>query len=280
MKPNVFLVVFLLTGGVVFLCARAINAELRSTRLGFAAIACGLAGAVPALFGQGVKESGNMQHLVACGVLSILFAVLAVLLAIWSFIARMNDHGAPKSYPVAALICAAANLFCGTGLFLFGVRQEGTPPDGNTQRVWRSEKHGFEVTVPSEGWVVKPNPNVEVEFRYPRYRVTALVGVGLVGRPQATFDEAVAYGKAVQNHTATTNTEERDGPNRNNHPHWLFMGEVNSEKYFFGMSVTRVREVSVVLMFEGQYQTQLGDSRTEEIRVIRSQAELFLSSVK
>ena len=58
----------------------------------------------------------------------------------------------------------------------------------------------------------------------------------------------------------------------------MYIGDATSERgpYVFGVSITRVRDKAVVLMFEGQYRLNSETGRSQEARVFRSQAEQFL----
>lgn len=253
MKPEMTCLLFPLMIGVGALLVKASNAETRSKKLGSIALACGVAGFIPALLGPTFKEPDQVQALTNCGVFTILFAVAALVLAIWTFRVRRRDHGVVPIYPVAALMCGAANLFCGVGIFVTGVGVL-IPTDG-TVRTWQSEKHGFEVTVPSERWVEKSNPNVLAQFGSSRPAMAGIIADARSAQSDTEWQAAVNFGKKVRDDTPTTNTEEQTGPNRNGHSYWSYMGDARkgNTTYFFGISITRVREKAVIMMVEGEY---------------------------
>ncbi len=270
----------ILAAGTIVSGLRARAAETRSKRLGMATVACGVAGFIPALLGPTFKEPDQIQTLVACGLITILAAVAAIVLALWAFRARRRDRGCAGYYPVAGLLCGAANLFCGSGLVVTGSAVQALTED--TAWTWRSERHGFEVTVPSKKWSAKPNPNVLAEFTGSRPTIVAIVGGLLPAESDDEFNEALAYGRRVKSDTPTSNTDERSGPNRHGHPHWMYTGDAKSgdKSYFFGISITRVSGKAVLLMFEGPYRFSSEVGRAQEIRALHAQADRFLGSVK
>jgi hypothetical protein len=282
-KPEMIVLLLPLTIGVGALVLRAREAETRSKKLGVMATACGVGGFIPALLGPTFKEADRPDALASCGVFTLLFAIAAVILALRTFSLRQRDHGIGRDYPVAALLCGGANLLCGSGLLISASRlPPAALPTNQTTWTWRSEKHGFELTIPSDEWKLVSNPNLVAEFRYPELRIIGAVGVGLPGKPNASHEEVLAYGRMVRDDTPTSNTVERTEANRHGHPHWVYMGDakIENKPYFFGISVTRVGGTPVLLMLEGQYRRSTEDGRAEEARVIRAQAEVFLSSVK
>ena len=280
MNPGVIPLVLLLAAGAGRVGLRARTAETRSKRLGMAAVACGLAGFIPALLGPAFKDQNQSQALTVCGIIAIACAAAAVVLAIGSFWIRRRDRGVAVYYPVAGLVCGAANLFFGAA-FILMASEVLAPTDGNPW-IWRSEKYGFEVTVPSERWSAKTNPNVLAEFTCSRPPISAGVAAALPAETDAEYDAALAYGKKIKSDTPTSNADERSGQNRHGHPHWVYMGDAQSgdKRYFFGVSITRVGGKAVLMMFEGPYRFSSEVGRAQEARSLRTQAELFLGSVK
>ena len=280
MKPAMICLILPLAAGAGVLVVRAIRAGTRPVRLASAAAACGLAALVPALSGPAFKDPDQSSALVACGLATILLAAAAVVLGVWALRARRRDPG-PGGWPaVAGLVLGAANLFCGAGLLVTGsgvlVPADGTP------WTWRSAEHDFEVTIPTERWVVKSNPNVVADFSCPRPPIRAAITPLLPAGTEAEYEAALATGRRIRDDTPTTNTDERTGPNRHGHPHWLYMGDAmtDGKPYFFGVSVTRVRGRAMLLMFEGPYRLLSEAGRAQEARVLRAHADLFLGSVK
>jgi hypothetical protein len=284
MKSEVILLTLPLAFGFVGLMIWSGVAETRSKKLGIRAVAWGLLAFVPSILGFTEKRPDREGYVAACGFLAVVLGFIAILLGLWAFVIRRDDRGTGTGYRVAALLGGLANLSIGSMLFV--ARDRAFPPAlpaEETTWAWRSEQYGFELTVPSKGWKVKPNPNLVVEFRYPELRLFAGVGVGLPGRPDASYDSVLSYATFVKNDTPTSNTVERNGPNQHGHHHWAYMGEARNEKkepYFFGISVTQLRQTTVLIMLEGQYQRLTEADRAEEARLIRAQAEQFLSSVK
>lgn len=280
MKPEMPpCLVFPLMAVVGVLCVRAVNAETRSKKLGAAATACGVAGFIPALLGPSFRDPGQSQIIATCGVLTLLCALTAIVLSVWAFRAR-RDGAAASRYPIVGLLCGVANLLCGSGLLVSGSGVLA-PTDG-TPWTWQSADHGFEVTVPSERWVTESNPNVLASFNCSRPPCAALVARVWPAGTDAEYQAALAHGMKIKQDTPTSDTRELTDPNRHGHPHWAYMGDAKADKkpYFFGVSVTRVRDKAVLLMFEGGYRSLSDVNHNQEARVIRTQADLFLGSVK
>jgi len=279
-KPEQFCFILPLAAGVGVLAIRVGNAEAWSKKLGTAAVGCGVAGFIPALLGPAFKDPDQAQALAACGLFTLLLATAAIVLAVWALRVRRRDHGVDGRYPVAGMLCGAANLFCGAGAVMMG---SGLMiPTGGTPWTWRAEKDGFEVTVPSERWALKPNPNVLAEFSSGRPPLAALVAEARPAGSDEEYRAVLAYGKRVKADTPTTETDERSGPNRHGHPHWVYMGDAKAgdKPYFFGISITRVRDKAVIMMFEGPYRMTSQAGHEQEARALRTQADLFLGSVK
>src|SRR5262245_42882907 len=122
MAPNSspIIPIVILVAVVGWLLSRARAAGDRSRKLGALATACGVTAFIPALLGPMFRDPGQMAALAACGVLTLLLAVTAVGLAIWTFCVGRRNGGAPPGYLVVGLLCGAANLFCGAGLLVTG----------------------------------------------------------------------------------------------------------------------------------------------------------------
>ena len=154
-----------------------------------------------------------------------------------------------------------------------GAQTPLVPTADGTSWVWRSDTHGFEVTIPSERWKVTPNPNVVPKFDCPRPLLVASIIWVRPAESDAEYEAARSEGLTVKRGTPTTNTDERTGPNSHGHDHWMYMGDVTGgpQPYCLGISITRIRGKAVLLMFEGPY---------KEAQALRPQAELFLRSVR
>jgi hypothetical protein len=155
-------------------------------------------------------------------------------------------------------------------------------PTGGEPWTWRSEQHGFEVTVPSDRWTLRPNPNVPAYFTCPRPLIMAMVAEVRPAQTDAEFEAALAVGREAKASAPGAGPEERSGPNRHGHHHWIYIADATGEKgpYVFGVSVTRVRGKAVVLAFEGQYRMTSQAGRAQEGSVFREAAREFLASVK
>ncbi len=116
--------------------------------------------------------------------------------------------------------------------------------------------------------------------------VMAMVDVDASAQPGLDDEHkaALAYGRnRVRKDTPTPDTVEREGVNDHGHSFWVYRGEAtgpNGERYYFGVSITRVNDRAVILMFEGQYKLPPGPGRDQEAQALRSMAEVFLGSVK
>ena len=98
----------------------------------------------------------------------------------------------------------------------------------------------------------------------------------------AEFEAALVRGREVRDSEPTTRPEVRSGPNRHGHPHWLFIGEANGENgsHVLGVSVTRVGDKAVLMMFEGQFHLASQAGRAQEAQAFREEARDLLGSVK
>lgn len=140
---------------------------------------------------------------------------------------------------------------------------------------WRSEQHGFEVTVPSDRWDRRPNENVIAVFG--ANDLMAMVAEARPAETDAEWQAALQFIHMMRMGKAASNAEEKSGPNAHGHESWLYVADVKdaSKRYFLGMSITRVGGKGVVLMFEGRAQ-----SDPDRILMQRKLATQFLSSVK
>jgi hypothetical protein len=271
---------FPFAAGAALLGVRAANADTRSRRLAAAATACGVAGFIPVLLAATFKDPDQSAAVAGCGVVTLLFAVTAVLLAVCAFRARRRDQGVNGLVPLAGLACGAVNLFCGTGALIMGVGV--LTPAGGTPWTWRSAEHGFEVTVPTEDWVIKPSPNVLVKFTCSRPPLVATVIKAVPAETDAEYEAALAEWTRIRNGSPTDHPEERAAPNRYGNPYRVYTGDAphGDRPYFFGMSVTHVRGKAVLLMLEGPYRMTSEVGHAQEARAFRAQADEFLGSVR
>ena len=71
-------------------------------------------------------------------------------------------------------------------------------------------------------------------------------------------------------------------PNRYGRPHWFYLADQMSgaPPRVFDTSVTRVGSKAVLLMFEGPCRQITEANRVQEAQSLRTQAELFLGSVR
>jgi hypothetical protein len=156
-----------------------------------------------------------------------------------------------------------------------------TPPGDSISWTWRSEAHGFEVTVPSDRWKETPNPNVLAKFDCPRpLLVASVIGIR-PARSDAEYAAAVAAGVQAKE-SGASNVDEHSGTNRHGHQHWVYVGDVTggAQPHVFGTSVTRIDGKAVLLMFEGPCPQPTEARRVEAARALRAQADLFLGSVR
>jgi hypothetical protein len=264
---------------VVWLMTRANAADQRSRKLGILAIAIGIAAFIPAVFAPAIRDPALIRLLVGFGVLSILFAVGAIVLAMAAFRARRRDSGVGKGIPIIGMVCGVSNFLCGIGIAIVGTG--ALLPAKVDPRNFRVEAHGFSVTLPTENWRQIPNENVLAAFTGNRPHFMAIVAEARPARTDAQFEEAIAFARKVQRDTPMSEVEERSGLNRHGRQHLLFMGWATGPNgpYFFGMSVTRVGEKAVVMMFDGQSRMASEMARTQDNQALRTQAELFLDSV-
>jgi hypothetical protein len=256
------------------------NAESRPEKIGYAAAACGIAAFIPALLGPLFKNPDHLPYLVVVGVLTIVLALTAIALSLWTFRARRHVRSGAIFYPVVALICGVLNIFCGGGIVATGSGL--LAPTQGKPWIWRSVPHGFEVTIPSEHWTTQPNPNVLAYFTCSHPHIMAMVAEVLPAKLDAEFEAAMAKGKTIKGNTSLTNVEEQNGMNQYGHVYWMFVGDAMSgaNPYVFGVSVTRVGDNAVLMLFEGQYSLKTEIGKEQEKRALRTAASSFLGSVK
>jgi hypothetical protein len=266
--------------GVGILLFRGTGAETRSRRLGILAAAFGVAGFIPALLGPTFKDPSESNLLLTCGLITILLALSAIVLSIWTFRVRRRDSGVETSYPLAGILCGIVNLFLGTGVFVAG-SGEYAPMDG-IPWTWRCEQYDFEVTVPSERWKLKPNENVLAQFVCSRPDISGLVGEVVPASSDIEYEKVLAHGRKLRGDSPMTDTYEYSGPNRHGHSFWVSWGDAKNGDtgHFVGVSVTRLRDKAVIMIVEGRYRLATEIGHDQESRAFRAQAELFLGSVK
>lgn len=146
---------------------------------------------------------------------------------------------------------------------------------------WQSDAHGFEVTIPTERWKVTSNPNVLAKFDCLQpLLVASIIGVRPAGS-DAEFEAAVATGAAAKE-AGASNVIEYSKPNRHGRLHWLYVADLvgGAHPRVFGTSVTRVGNKAVLIMFEGPCRQSTEAGRLSEAQSLRTQAELFLGSVR
>ncbi len=143
MKPdtNPFFAILLVSAVAVWLVIRFKNAEDLASKRGALAAAFGVAAFVPALLGPSFRDAGQAWGLAACGILTLLLAITAVGLAVAAIIALRRAGGGSRGYIVLALLCGAATLFCGTGLFLGGLVTRIDSVENSS--TWRSSEFVF-----------------------------------------------------------------------------------------------------------------------------------------
>ena len=259
---------------------RAVRGGPRPVVLANAAVGLGVAGFATALIGPMMSDVGQRPVQVLFGVVTALLGVSAVGVAVWALRARRGAGGGRVIAPVAGLVCGLTNLAFGAAAAVMG---SGVvlPADG-TPWVWNAADLGFEVTVPTEQWAVKPNPNVIAQFACGRPPLAALVATTKPAGTDAEYAAVLAYGQKIKDDSALTNATESTGPNPAGLPHWVCTGDGTrcNGRYFFGVSITRVWGVAVVMFFEGPYRMASEAARNQEAHALRTQAGLFLSSVR
>lgn len=237
---------------------------------------------MPAIVAPLFPEAEFSPGQIAFGAMAVLLAVAAVVLAIYALRARRVDRGGALLGPIAGLVLGGLNLLCGSALVVAG---SGVliPPDRNPW-TWRSERHRFEVTLPSERWVQRENPNVLGYFVCPMPKMMAIVAETKLVETDDEFDALVKSWKRKMAEDGVTKTEVKEvrGVNPHGHAYWLFTADAEGSRgpYVFGASVTRIPDKAVVMMVEGQYRFSSRAGQMQENRAIRSLAERFLSSVK
>jgi hypothetical protein len=257
---------------------RAFLAETRSRKLGGLGAACGVAAFAPAILGPGFASAEAKGAVVACGALTLALAASAIGLAACAVFARRKEPSGKS--PLFGFILGTVNLACGSGVLVSGLGV--LAPAAGTPSVWRSEEHGFEITIPTELWERHANPNVLAEFRCRRPALSASVIKADPAPTDAAYESVLAFHKAQAAKVRHSDVVERTGPNAHGLHHWLMRGKYSSDgkESLFGVSVTRVGGSAVLLMFEGPYRMMSESGRAQEASALLKQSELFLGSVR
>lgn len=279
MTPDIFVMPLVLACAACILALKSRTASSRPRRLGMVSLALGLAGFIPAILAPNFQELNQKPILVFCGVLTFVFAISGMVFGIWSLRVPKTEAGR-RYFAILGLVFAGLDLFSGVGAI--GLGSGFFAPMNGKPWTWKSERYGFEVTVPSERWVLEPNPNVQAKFLSTRPNIMALIVPVMPAETDEQYEMAMGRGQEIKSGTPTINTDERTGTNQYGHPYWLYMGEVRNEKsnYFFGFSITRVEDKAVLLILEGPFRMQSGPGKVQEAAALRAQSELFLGSVK
>lgn len=268
--------------GVValILIVRSRAEPTRSGRAGGAAAGVGLAALTAALAGPMFDQAGDTTGLAVCGGAAVGLGLVAAGLAAWALRARRADGGALRD-PVVGLLAGLVGVLGGVGELATGggflVPEPGAP------RAWRSAPHGFELTVPSERWKEVAKPRAVAEFVADRPAVTGLVLEVVSAKTDAEFDAVMAKYQKAPREAPLTDVAERTGPNAHGRPHWAQTGDtrVKDGTGHVGVSVTRVGEKAVVLLFEATIPPRLSETaRGQVTAAARAQAETFLGSVR
>jgi hypothetical protein len=154
-----------------------------------------------------------------------------------------------------------------------------------TAWTWRSDAHGFEITLPNRGWsqnrnLSAKNPNVIAMFTCATPRINAWVAV------EPWSDDRIAGKLGLSKMQPKTNTPEKlikvSEPNAHGNLCWLVLKDDQGEKgpYIVGMCVSKVRDKAVVLFLEGYPQSINASQRAAQESQIRAQAQEFLLSVR
>lgn len=271
---------------IVFGCAavallgRVSQTTSRSQKFALVALACGAAAFMAGLCGPVFDQPDEKTLLFACGLGELTFAFVAVVLAIRTFSLRRKEQNAGVKLPITAILAGVANLFCGAGIVATGSGMLVPNQQGN-EWTWKSGVHGFEVTLPTSEWKEAPNQKAVAFFTCSRPHSMGIVGEVRPAQTDAEHESALAVGRKIGSNTLADRIE-RTGVNRHGNPYWILMGEERNgkEPYYTGVSVTRVAEKAVVMMYEGQYRLASQAGRSQEAAAFRNQAEMFLSSVK
>jgi hypothetical protein len=280
MKPTFPVIVIPIAVFAGWLFVRARNSTSRVRRVCGFALACGVAGFVPALIGPTFADPKEKNLLAGAGALAILCGVAAIVFTTWAIRVRRYDKNAAWGYLVLAGLIGVADSFFGVSQFVMGLGV--LAPTTGKPWTWHSDEYGFDVTIPSEKWEDKPTSNVLASFICRRPEIRAIIAAADPAETEEQYEAALAYGKTVKQGTPTSRTVERDGTNRHGNPCWMYYGDATSgdQPYAFGISITRVRGRAVLLFFEGHYKMLTEAGHAQESDAFRAQADEFLLSVK
>jgi hypothetical protein len=237
--------------------------------------------ATPAIIAANELSHEKESAFIACAVVATVLGLTGFILSIRTLAIRRDNAAIALGIPVFGLLFGLAGMGFGVGIYLIGGRV--LIPAEEKQSVWHCEQHAFDVTIPSERWTQKTNSNVLGEFRGSRPAIAALVAEARPGATDEEFEAALAYGAKMQSTTPTTNTFQEKGKNSFGNPYWIYMGHAKSAKnedYFFGFSITRVRDKSIIMLVEGTYIMRSQIGHKQETEAIRAQATTFLGSAR
>jgi tetratricopeptide (TPR) repeat protein len=147
---------------------------------------------------------------------------------------------------------------------------------GQSTWKWRSQYYGFEVTVPSE-WVLNPNAKLLAFFTRFKPRIMAMTAEVRPAASDDQFKSAVAFTKSLTERNIGSDPFEKAEINQHGHPFWLLVCDLQGDNgpYVCGTSISRIRDIAVLMFFEGHYQP----NDIAAAKVIRAKAVDFLSSV-
>ncbi len=250
----------------------------KSSAYASAAAAVGIGGLIPALTTPAIVSPKWRLAIAILGGLAFLLGTAAVVLAVRAYFARRSDRGPIVFGVIVALL---GGIVSGVFGFIFMVKLGEFVPAAANPWIWRSNEHGFEVTVPSEKWTQQINPNVPALFACSQPNLTAMVAEVVPAPTDAEFEAAQAFGRKIRDDASAKKAIERSGTNAYGHPYWLFVGEAGGQSpYVLGVSVTRIEREAVLMIFEGHYTLATDAARAQESEALRTQADQFLGSVK
>ena len=188
-----------LTVAAYYFTIAATKSEKRSSSFAAAAGACAMCGVMLGFILPAIDSTWKLV-LAIVGGSGILLGVTAVSLAVRAYISRRHDRGRIALGGVIALLGGIASILVGSN----GVRNGLglLVPVANNPWTWKSDVHGFEVTLPSDRWTKEPNPNVPAQFRCKRPSLLAMVAEVRSAATDAEFEAAIAFGKKVRGQSA------------------------------------------------------------------------------
>lgn len=264
---------------VVFV--RGANAEQRVRRFAYYGVAGGVAASVPFILAANSPSLSDSFAFVILAVLAALLALFGATMSIRTLMVRRREPGLGIGIPIVGLLFSVSGLIGAAGIYVIGGRI--LIPKEETTRNWHCDEHAFDVTIPSDRWVQRSNRNVLGEFRGTRPSIVALVAEARPGATKQEFDAALAFGLEMQTTTPTKNTFRANGKNAHGNDYTIYMGDAKSAKnevYFFGFSITRVRDKSIIMLVEGPYNMSSQVVHAQEAEALRAQAKVFLSSAR